>query len=167
MNLQFYLEKLENSDIYKEFMKENPTAFLCSGFFVIDKQINNNQIHFDFYIPEKNQMFSFKLEDRIEKVPIEIIIEVPEKIPEELDFSFEDVEKLIVEEIIKEKVINKVQRILLSLQRKENKNFLVGSIFVSAMAMIKVEIDLSEMKIISFKKKSFFDMIKIVKNKDG
>lgn len=166
MNLQFYLGKLENSDVYKEFMKENPTAFLCSGFFVIDKQVNNNQIHFDFYIPEKNQMFSFKLEDRIEKIPIEVITEVPERISENFDFSFEDVEKLIAAEIMNKNVTNKVQRILLSLQRKENKNFLIGSIFVSAMAMIKIEIDLSEMKIISFKKKSFFDMIKIVKNKD-
>lgn len=167
MNFQFHLEKLNASDVFKEFIGENQTAFLCSGFFVIDKQINNNQVHFDFYIPEKNQMFSFKMEDKIEKIPVEIIIEVPEKIPEDFDFSFDEIEKLIVKKIIDEKVSNKVQRILLSLQRKNGKDFLVGSIFVSAMAMIKIEIDLSEMKITSFEKKSFFDMIKIVKNKDG
>lgn len=167
MNLQFYLEKLENSDVFKEFIKENPAAFLCSGFFVIDKQINNNQTHFDFYIPEKNQMFSFKLEDKIEKIPIEVITNIPEKIPEDIDFRFEDIEALLGKEIIDKKISNKLQRILLSLQRKDGKDFLIGSIFVSAMAMIKVEIDLLEMKITSFEKKSFFDMIKIVKNKDG
>ncbi|MDO8528881.1 MAG: hypothetical protein Q7S06_03245 [Nanoarchaeota archaeon] len=167
MNLQFYLEKLQSSDIFKEFIKENPTAFLCSGFFVIDKEINNNQTHFDFYIPEKNQMFSFKMEEKIEKIPVEIIVETPEKIQEDFDFSFDEIEKIIVKKIIDEKVSNKVQRILLSLQRKNNQDFLIGSIFVSAMAMIKVEIDLAEMKIISFEKKSFFDMIKIVKNRDG
>lgn len=93
MNLQFYLEKLNASDVFREFIKENSTAFLCSGFFVIDKQINNNQIHFDFYIPEKSQMFSFKIEDKIEKVPVEIITEIPEKISENFDFSFDDIEK--------------------------------------------------------------------------
>lgn len=167
MNFQFYLEKLNASDVFKEFMRENPTAFLCSGFFVIDKQINNNQIHFDFFISEKNQMFSFKLEERIEKVPIETITEIPERILEDIDFRFEDVEKIIAKEIMNRNISNKVQRILLSLQRKGDKNFLIGSIFVSAMAMIKIVIDLSEMKVISFEKKSFFDMIKIVKNKDG
>ncbi len=167
MNLQFYLEKLENSDIFKEFIKENPTAFLSSGFFVIDKQTANNQTHFDFYIPEKNQMFSFKMEERIEKVPVEIIPEIPEQIPDDVDFRFEDIEGLLGKKITEEKISNKLQRILLSLQRKNGKDFLIGSIFVSAMAMIKIEVDLSEMKITSFEKKSFFDMIKIVKNKDG
>ncbi len=167
MNLQFYLEKLNSSDIFKNFMKENPTAFLCSGFFVIDKEINNNQTHFDFYIPEKKEMFSFKMEENIEKVPVEIITEVPEKIPEDIDFRFEEIEALLGKEIIGKNISNKLQRILLSLQRKNGKDFLVGSIFVSAMAMIKIEIDLSEMKVTSFEKKSFFDMIKIVKNKDG
>jgi len=167
MNLQFYIEKLNASDVFKEFMKENPPAFLCSGFFVIDKQINNNQIHFDFYIPEKNQMFSFKMESEIGKVPVETIIEIPEKISENCDFDFDDIEKLIAREMTNKGVNNRVQRILLSLQNKNGKDFLVGSIFVSAMAMIKINISIPEMKIISFEKKSFFDMIRIVKNKDG
>ena len=167
MNLQFYLEKLTSSDIFKEFIKENPTAFLSSGFFVIDKYTNNNQTHFDFYIPEKNEMFSFKMEDKIEKIPVEIIPQIPEKIPEDIDFRFEEIETLLGKRIIDDHVSNKLQRILLSLQRKNGKDFLIGSIFVSAMAMIKIEIDLAEMKITSFEKKSFFDMIKIVKNKDG
>ncbi len=167
MNLQFYLEKLNSSDVFQEFMKENPTAFLCSGFFVIDKEKNNNQTHFDFFIPEQNKMFSFKLEDKIEKVPIEVITNIPEKIPEDIDFRFEDIEALLGKKVIDAKVSNKLQRILLSLQRKNNKDYLIGSIFVSAMAMIKIEIDLLEMKVISFEKKSFFDMIRVVKNKDG
>ena len=38
MNLQLYLEKLKSSGVFKEFMKENPKAYLCSGFFTIDKE---------------------------------------------------------------------------------------------------------------------------------
>jgi len=38
MNFQFYLEKLKHSEEYKEFLKENPEAYPCSGFFTIDKE---------------------------------------------------------------------------------------------------------------------------------
>jgi len=38
MNMQFYVEKLSHSEEFKEFMKKNPDAYLCSGFFVIDKE---------------------------------------------------------------------------------------------------------------------------------
>lgn len=166
MNFQFYLEKLEESDLFREFMKENPDAFLCSAFFVIDKQTSNNQTHFDFYIPEKKEMFSFKLENGIEKSPITTITEVPEEISTEIDFRFEDIEGLLGKKIIENNITNKLQKILLSLQRKDGKDFLIGSVFVSAMALIRIDIDLAEMKVINFEKKSFFDMIKVVRKKD-
>ena len=166
MNLQFYLEKLEDSDIFKEFMKENPSAFLCSGFFVIDKQTKNNQTHFDFYIPEKKEMFSFRLETGIEKSQIDTVTDVPEQIPDDIDFRFEDIEAILGKKIIENNITNKLQKILLSLQRKDGKDFLIGSVFVSAMALIRIDIDLAEMKVISFEKKSFFDMIRVVRKKD-
>ena len=36
MDLRFYLEKLHGSDEYQDFMLENPDAYMCSGFFVMD-----------------------------------------------------------------------------------------------------------------------------------
>ena len=56
MNFQFYLEKLYSSAIFKNFMKENQKAYLCSGFFTIDKEGKDNQIHVDFYIPETKKI---------------------------------------------------------------------------------------------------------------
>lgn len=73
MNFQFYLEKLYSSAIFKNFMKESPKAYLCSGFFTIDKEGKDNQIHVDFYIPDTKKMFSFRLEKKIEKIPVEVI----------------------------------------------------------------------------------------------
>ncbi len=53
MNLQFYVEKMNSSDVFKNFMKENPSAFACSGFFIIDKTgKETNKQHFDFWVPE-------------------------------------------------------------------------------------------------------------------
>ena len=40
------------------------------------------------------------------------------------------------------------------------KDFLIGTVFISGLGMIKINIDISEMKIIVFETKSFFDFMK-------
>ena len=167
MNLKFYLEKLNSSEAYKKFKEENPDAFFCSAFFVIDKtnlkSLDDRQ-HFDCYVPSKKKMFSFQLENGINLIPIEMIDEKKlSEISLNYDFDFGEMEKLIVEKMEQEKVKNKIQKIFFSLQNLEGKDFLIGTIFISTLGLLKVNIDIVEKKITEFVKKSFFDMIKVTK----
>jgi len=167
MNLRFYLEKLYASKEFEQFKKENPEAFLCSGFFIIDKQGQDNKQHFDFYLPSERKMFSLQLEERIKIVPIELLNDkIPEKILLNYDFDFKDIEKMIIDEMERQNIKNKIQKILLSLQNLDGKDFLVGTVFISALGLLKINIDISQKKITKFEKTSFFDMVKIVKKKE-
>ena len=152
MNFNFYLEKLEHSKEFKKFKQENPEAFLCSGFFVIDKVGKDEKQHLDYCVGDK--VFSFQLEQGIKLVP--------EKVSGG-DFNFDYVEKLIVGEMFEKKIKDKIQKILLSLQTKKGKNFFIGTVFISKMGMLQVKIGLPELKIIEFEKKSFFDMVNVFK----
>ncbi len=164
MNLQFYLEKLHSSDVFKKFMKENPEAYLCSGFFTMDKEGKDNKRHFDFYVPKTKKMFSFKLEDGVEMMPIDIVLEkIPEKLGVGFDFEFEEIEKMLEDKMKEENINSKMQKIILSLQDLKGKPFLVGTIFISMLGLLKIQIDISDMKIKEFEKKSLFDMMKRVK----
>lgn len=164
MNLQFYLEKLHSSDVFKKFMKENPEAYLCSGFFTMDKEGKDNKRHFDFYIPKTKKMFSFKLEDGVEMMPIDIVLgKIPEKLDIGFDFEFEEIEKMLEDKMKEENINSKMQKIILSLQDLKGKPFLVGTIFISMLGLLKIQIDISDMKIVEFEKKSLFDMMKRVK----
>jgi hypothetical protein len=167
MNLQFYFEKLLNSEEFRKFKDESPDAYLCSGFFVIDKTgKEGDKQHLDYYIPSTKKLFSFQLESKIEVVPIEQVQEkVLEKINDNVNFEFEEIEKIIDEEMVKQNVKDKIQKILLSLQKIDGKDLLIGTVFISTLGMIKVSIDLVEKNITEFEKKSFFDMLKIVKGK--
>ncbi len=167
MNFQFYVEKLHDSEIFKGFMKENPGAYFCSGFFIIDKTgKEGNKQHLDYYAPGAKKMFSFKMESPIEKVPIETFEgKIPEKVSIDYDFDFQEIEKKINEEVEKKGIKTKIQKILLSLQKLDEGVFLVGTVFISALGMIKINISLPDKKIVEFEKKSFFDMLKIVKKK--
>jgi len=164
MNFQFYLEKLYSSPVFKNFMKENPKAYLCSGFFTIDKEGKDNQIHVDFYVPDSKKMFSFRLEKAIKKIPVEIMTKkIPLEIKLDFDFNFEEVEEIIVNEMKNQDIRSKLRKIIFSLQNINGKNFLVCTVFTSLLGLLKVQIDLKKKKIILFEKKSFFDLMKRVK----
>ena len=164
MNFQFYLEKLFASKEFKKFKKENKEAYLCSGFFSIDRQGKDNQQHLDFYIPLNKKIFSIQLEKSFEPVILENYDErIPEEIKENLDFDFDEIENIIINKMKEENVNKQIQKLLLSLQKMEGKNFIIGTIFISGMGILKVTIDLNENKIISFEKKSILDMFKIIK----
>jgi len=163
MNIQFYIEKLSHSEKFKEFIKKNPSAYLCSGFFVIDKEGKDNKQHLDYYIPNKNKMFSFELDNGIKMISIELIDDKNSKKIKNFDFDFDDMEKMIREEMEKQNVKNKIQKIIFSLQTIDGKSFLVCTVFISMFGLLKVDIDLSNEKITEFVKKSFFDILKVQK----
>ncbi|MFA4953322.1 MAG: hypothetical protein WC584_03805 [Candidatus Pacearchaeota archaeon] len=161
MNFQFYLEKLMASYVFGDFMKENKDAYPCGGFFIIDKVSYDNKQHLDYYVPSLKKIFSFKLEDEIQLIPVEMIDpRIPGKIKSNYNFDFNDIEEMIKEEMVKQKIDKTLQKIILSLQELENKDYLIGTVFVSGLGMIKINIDISEMKIIVFEKKSFFDLVR-------
>lgn len=166
MDLRFYLEKLHDSEEYQDFMIENPDAYMCSGFFVMDFEKEDHQRHLDFYAPSLKKIFSFKLEKGIEKVPIDTFDEnVPRKLNIDYDFSLTNIENLIRERMVQEKVKSRIQKILLSLQNIENKDLLTATVFVSGLGMLKVNINPISKKILDFDRKSFFDMMKIIRKK--
>ena len=101
-------------------------------------------------------MFSFQLEKGFEIVPLENYDErAPEKLSEKIEFDFEKIEDLIINKMKDENVNKQIQKLLLSLQSMEEKNFIIGTIFISGMGILKVTIDLSENKIVNFEQKSF------------
>lgn len=173
MNYQFYLEKLNDSKVFIEFMKKNPESYVCTGFFTIDLEGKSNQSHIDVYIPSKKEVVSFDLSDSVSVIPIESKFgrdiqqnfSVPGKLSGEIDFNFDDVQEIISEEIENRKIKGKIQKIMISLQESKGKSFLICTVFLSMLGLLTVHIDIGDSKpeIILFEKKSLFDLMKRTK----
>ena len=165
MNVQFYFEKLHSSNEFKKFIKENPSSYLCSGFFLIDKEEikkPNNKVYLDFYVPKKKKVFSFDIKEEIKLSQLENFGKIPSKISENCEFNFEEVEKIILEEMEKQNVKSKIKKIIFSLQNLKGKDFLIVIVFISMLGIIKININISNKKITKFEKKSLMDMFKIM-----
>ncbi len=165
MNSHFLFEKLESSKEYKKFMKENPDAYLCSGFFAIDiaDKGAGNQYHFDYYVPSSQETFSFELESEIKLIPLERNEQILEKVSLKESFDFAEIEEMILREMGKNGVKNNIQKMIFSLQNKDKKDFLLGTIFLSGLGLLKVNVNIPDNKITDFEKKSLFDMMKIIR----
>ncbi len=164
MKFQFYYEKLINLEEYQKFKKDFPDAYFSSAFFVLDKKEKDNKVHFDFYLPKGPKMYSFKLDNKPEFVNVENFDpKIPEKLSMNYEFDLNEIENLIQEEMKKHKIKGEIQKLLFSLQKLKGKDYLLATVFISNMALLKVHIKLPENKITTFEKKSFLDMIKLVK----
>lgn len=178
MNFQFYVKKLHGSKEFKDFLKKNPKAFMCSAFFTVDSSGNDNQKHIDFYIPKKKEVVSFDLGGAdlkewkdAKRVPpqgkfgtnIQQEFLVPKKLDEKTDFDLKEVESIVKKEMAKQKIKNNLQKIMISLQKVKGKTLLVCTVFVSMFGLLSVYIDPASKKAIHFKKKSLFDFVKRTK----
>lgn len=162
MNFQFYFEKLSESAEFKKFKSKNRDCYLCSAFFSIDRQGQDNRQHLDFYIPSEKKTFSFQLEKAIEPVLLERLEKfIPEKINNKINFDFDEIEELIYKKMKDEKINSQIHKIFYSLQNVKGKNFLIGTIFISKLGIIKLTFNLDEKKFVDFNRKSIFDMMKI------
>jgi hypothetical protein len=166
MNSHFLLEKLENSEEYKKFKQDNLDAYLCSGFFILDleSQTPDNKYHFDFYIPSSKKTFSFELENGIKLLELEIRDEkVLDEVSMKIGFDFDKVLEKISAEMELKGIKNKIQKLIFSLQNKDGKDILLGTVFLSGLGLASMTIEIAENRIIDFEKKSLFDMMKIIK----
>ncbi len=164
MNLGFYMEKLHSSDKFQTFLKENPSAYLCSGFFVVDREKKDNKVHFDYLNPENKRISSFQMENGIKMVNLENVeSHVFENVPEDLEVDFDELQKIIENEMKRNEVKSRIQKMMLSLQKNDGRTSLIGTVFISTLGMIRVGISLPEKKITEFEKKSFFDIINVFK----
>jgi hypothetical protein len=166
MDFQSCLKELQKSPEFIAFKKENISAYLCSGFFVIDAENDSgNKQHFDFLVPESKKTFSFEMENGIRLAELSRGDNVLDRAIGDVKFDFEQVKTEIFNEMMSRNIKNKIQKMIFSLQNVKEKDMLLGTVFISGLGILRADFDISEKKITNFEKKSFFDMLKIVKGK--
>jgi len=168
MKFQFYNEKLLDSSEYQQFTKEHPDAYPCSAFFAIDieKKGKNDKVHFDFWIPEFKKMYSFKVNGPVEFVNVENFEKKDyEKLSMNYTFDLKTIQEQILKRMQDDGIKGKIQKLLFSLQKKDNVDYLLGTLFLNNMGILKVTYDITDKKITDIVKKSFLDMFKIIKKK--
>ncbi len=158
MNFQAILKKLQNSKEFADFKKDNADCYLCAGFFVLDFESGSETKQLDFFIPKKNKIVTFvlndainlKIEDAIEKklgkINPEIKIELPAAI-----------------EKAKKECKSKVNKIIAILQVLEGRQVWNLTCMLEGFSMLLLHVDSQSGEIIKKEKRNLFDFVKTEK----
>ena len=158
MNLEFYKEKLETSEVYKNFLIKNPEAYLASAFFTITltDKTETAEVQLDYYNKTKFSVFSLNsgitLKEEESAIPT-----APEKLTHS-NLDINEIPMICKSVLEKNNITEKITRILAILTN--NKENIWGiSIITASMSVIKVKLNDSG-ELINFEKLNLFDFVK-------
>lgn len=159
MKLKDLIQDLKSSTSYKEFISQNPTSYLCAGFFMIDlKNKSKDQIQIDFFLPQENKIVAFEYPfDKFKKFEdtVPLIKELDTNIKLDIDSLEEECAKIL--KINKTNLVpSKIIAIL-----KEDLWTLTCMDDMLGMSTIKINSKTGE--VISFKKGTIIDMVSLKK----
>ena len=163
MKIAPYVDKLHNSDQYKEFVKENADASLVAGFFVLDLE-NGKHIHqLDYYLPDKKKIAAFTLD---EGIVLQLLSLMGSKVPEALDIKtkidLDALQGILEDEMHNRNMTEKVQKIIAVVQSIEGKKTWTLNCVLSGMHVLHARIEDETQSVLSMNKTSLFDYIKKV-----
>ncbi len=160
MKLNQLIKELKETEIYKNFLKENPEAFFAVGFFILDLEKEKETFQLDFFIQEKKQITSFEFpfkEAKLHEDKIENLEEQSTEIKIDIDDLKDEVRKRIIENnssIVPTKIIATISKNQWNLTCMDN-----------ALGIVQLKINSKTGEQDSFNKGSLMDFMGIQKNK--
>lgn len=145
-----FFKKLEKSQVFKDWKKENKTCFLCSCFTIIDKKEEFWQ--FDFYNKKLNKITSFKIDSSIEIFPEDDIFSDGKSTINPVDLNDIKIEFNEISEKLKKKHKGITKEIVV-LQNSDGLIWNI-SLLTSTMNLINVKASASTGKILEEKSES-------------
>ncbi|MFA5019887.1 MAG: hypothetical protein WC533_02200 [Candidatus Pacearchaeota archaeon] len=161
MKVKPYIEKLNNSTLFKKFSEKNPKAYFCAGFFVLDFDSGKNLHQIDYYLPDTKKMMTFHLDGEVEMKPSEASnAKTPPAIKREINLDLDTIRGLVEDEMKNRTVTNKIQKIIAIIQNQKGKLIWNLNCIASDMGVIKVHIDDETHSILKFEKINLFEVMK-------
>ncbi len=162
MKIQPYIEKLNKSNEFKNFKAKNPDSYFSAGFFVLDFINKKNMHQIDYFIPEKNKIQTFILDDNkiISKESEVINKKIPKKIESNINLDLDILKGLVEDEMKNRTITNKIQKIIAIIENVNGKLIWNLNCIANDMGVMKVHIDDKDHSILEFEKINLFDIMR-------
>jgi len=162
MKIAPYIQKLENSTVYKKFRKDYSDAFAVAGFFVLDYEAGANIHQIDYYVPSKKKVAAFNLDGNVEVRLLDMVH--PDKKPEKLDVKTKidlDALKGILEDEMKNRNITEnVKKCVAVIQMIDGKKLWILNCILSGMEILKAHIEDESKTVLKMEKANMLDYVK-------
>lgn len=171
MKTQGYIDKAKWSEDYKKFMKEDPQAYLCSLFFTRDYEAKQSETQVDFYSPKKDVIVSFKVDKKVERIPLDKKAEtithkkfVPKPLGKSIKMDIEDVKPMLMAEMNNRNIASDINKILVVLHIADERVVWNCTGFLKGLGLLQAHLEDESESVLFMEKKNFLDLMKFVKS---
>lgn len=160
------LEAVESSEIFQNFLKENPDAELCAGFFIIDFVSNDNKKSIDYKTSDKIFTFDLRDDGRVMISEDKLIslenCKFPklEKIDREIKIEVDELKGIAGVRALDEGISAKLNKIIAVLQKYNNRQIWNLTCMLDGLIILNILIDSNSGEIIKFERKSMMDLVR-------
>ena len=160
MNLFEIIRKIEMSKAFKSFKKENPGAYLCAAFFIIDYETNTAKKQLDYFVSSTDVMTFAINQEGTEITPLQAELPKKEKIPAIGMQAVKLSEDEAMEIAKKESEIGEFTKVIAVLQNLNGIDIWNLSC-MRGLQMMRYHVSASDGKILKKEKINLMDMMKI------
>lgn len=161
MKIAPYVDKLNTSKEYKDFIKHNNDAFMIAGFFILDIEAGKNLHQIDYYVPSNKKIAAFTLD---KGVTVQLLETINRKVPEKLDIKTRidiDALKGILEDEMKNRgITEEIKKIIAILQNIDGKKVWNVNCVLTGMEILKAHIEDESETVLKMEKASIMDYVK-------
>ena len=170
MKFKDLLKKLKASQQYDSFASAYKDAFIVAGFFVLDNETKKNIYQIDYFIPSKNKIAAFALEDQVSMQMLDSKSDAPQL--KELDsnaaIDLDAIEGILDDEMKNRGISESIKKIVAVLHTNdENKRLWNLNCMLSGMTLLRAHVDDDSQTVLKMEKVSLFDAIKTVPGLKG
>lgn len=166
MKIKPYVEKLEQSEEYRNFKIKYPNAYMIAGFFVLDFETKINVHQIDFYIPEEKKIAAFTLDDGTKLQMMEMLNKsVPDKMSLDTNIDLDALKGILEDEMHNRGMSEKIKKIIAVIQNVKGKKIWNVNCVLSGMEILKSHVDDESKTILKIEKQNLMDIMKTMPKK--
>ena len=161
MKIKPYIDKLEQSEEYKNFKTKYPEAFLVAGFFVLDLEDGANIHQIDFYVPSEKKIAAFSLDGEIK---VKLLETLNDKVPEQLgvntNVDLDALSGILADEMKNRGISENIRKIIAVIQNIEGKKIWNLNCVLTGMEILKSHIEDESQTVLKIEKTSILEVMK-------
>lgn len=161
MKIKPYIEKLNNSDVYKSFTKKYKDSFLVAGFFILDLEMGKNMHQIDYYVPSEKKIAAFSLDGGVNMQLLEgMNAKVPEKLDINTNIDLEAIPGILEDEMKNRSITEEIKKIIAIIQNIDGKKVWNLSCVLSGMEILRAHIEDESKTVLKMERSSMMDIVK-------
>src|SRR3989344_2149311 len=163
MKIRPYVEKLEQSEEFKNFKVKYPKSFLIAGFFVIDFDTGMNVHQIDFYLPKEKKIAAFTLNEEVKLQILDMISKngkKPEKLDIETHIDLDALQGILVDEMHNRGISEEIKKIIAVVQNIDGKKIWNLNCILTGMEILKSHVEDEAKTVLKMDRTSAMEIMK-------